>query len=59
MTLLLACLQDEEQLIAAFEAGIAASGKRLRLAVLDLIVSFPPVIMPVQRLSKLFRCGIE
>lgn len=51
-------MQDEQQLIAAFEAGIAASGKRLRLAVLDLIVSFPPVIMPVQRLCKLFRCGI-
>lgn len=53
-----ACLQDEEQLVAAFEAGIAASGKRLRLAVLDLILSFPPVIMPVQRLCKLFRCVV-
>lgn len=49
-------LQDEERLVAAFEAAMAASGKRLRLAVLDLILSFPPVIMPLQRLCKLFRC---
>lgn len=41
--------------MAAFEAAIAASHGRLRLAVLDLILSFPPVILPVQRLCKLFR----
>jgi hypothetical protein len=41
--------------VAAFEAAIAASHGRLRLAVLDLILSFPPVILPVQRLCKLFR----
>jgi hypothetical protein len=48
-------VQDDEKLVAAFEAAMAAGGKRLRLAVLDLIPSFPPVILPVQRLCKMFR----
>lgn len=48
-------LQDEDKLVAAFEAGLSAGGKRLRLAVLDLILSFPPVILPVQRLCKIFK----
>lgn len=51
------CVQDEDRLVAAFEAALAAGGKRVRLAVLDLILSFPPVILPVQRLCQLFRCA--
>lgn len=47
--------------MSAFQQALSAAGrgKRLRLAVLDLILSFPPVIMPVKRLSELFRyvCG--
>lgn len=43
--------------MAAFESALSASGKRLRLAVLDLICSFPPVVLPVKRLCKLFRCA--
>lgn len=50
-----ACVQDDKKLVAAFEAALAAGGKRLRVAVLDLILSFPPVILPVQRLCKMFR----
>lgn len=52
------CVQDEDRLVAAFEAALVAGGKRVRLAVLDLILSFPPVILPVQRLCKLFRCAL-
>jgi hypothetical protein len=48
-------VQDDDKLVAAFEAAMAAGGKQLRLAVLDLILSFPPVILPVQRLCRMFR----
>lgn len=51
-------LKDEERLVSAFRQALSAAGrgKRVRLAVLDLILSFPPVIMPVKRLCELFRC---
>jgi hypothetical protein len=54
--LLLLLLQDEERILACFRAALQAGGRRLKLAVVDHVVSFPPVVMPVQEICSMCRC---
>jgi len=46
---------DEDVVVSAFRDAISSHKRsgRIRLAVLDHCVSFPPVVMPVQRLCRL------
>lgn len=48
-------MQDEERLVSCFKAALAAGGRRLKLVVVDHVVSFPPVIMPVQQICAMCR----
>lgn len=53
----LALQSDPDALLAAFKSAITAGGRRLRLVVLDHVVSFPPVLLPVQQICELCRCA--
>ncbi len=49
-------LLDEGRIVAAFAAAVEAAGDKLKLAVLDHVISFPPVVLPVKRLTRMCRC---
>ena len=53
--LCLVCYQDHDKLLASFRQAIRSAGKRLKLVVLDHIISFPPVVLPVKELCELCR----
>ncbi|KAF6258814.1 pyridoxal phosphate-dependent transferase [Scenedesmus sp. NREL 46B-D3] len=48
-------LLDEARILACFRAALRAGGRRLKLAVIDHVVSFPPVVMPVQQICSMCR----
>lgn len=48
-------LADEGALVAAFQAAARSARGRLKLAVLDHVASFPPVLLPVARLCAVLR----
>ncbi|GBF87620.1 class V aminotransferase [Raphidocelis subcapitata] len=51
-------LHDASAVEAAFASALAlarASGRRVALAVVDHVLSFPPVVMPLERLCALLR----
>lgn len=52
-------LADAGAVAAAYEEAlkIAGGGGKIKLAVIDHCISFPPVIMPVAQLCSLFRSG--
>jgi hypothetical protein len=50
-------VQDEQRILTCWKAALQAGGRRLKLAVLDHVVSFPPVVMPVQQICSLCRCA--
>jgi hypothetical protein len=51
-------LLDEDAIVAAYAAAAAAArkaGGKVRLAMIDHCVSFPPVVMPVARICDALR----
>lgn len=48
-------LADDSALMETFRAAVATAGRRLRLAVLDHVVSFPPVVLPVKDIVALCK----
>ncbi len=50
-----AVARDEAAILRAFEETIRAAGRRIRLAVIDHVSSFPPVLFPVQQICALCR----
>lgn len=48
-------LMDEERILGCFRAALAAGGRRLKLAVVDHVVSFPPVVLPVAQICSMCR----
>lgn len=49
--------QGRKGMLAAFKAALEAHGSRVKLAVLDHVVSFPPVRLPVADITRMCRAA--
>lgn len=49
--------QGRKGMLAAFKAALEAHGSRVKLAVLDHVVSFPPVRLPVADITCMCRAA--
>jgi hypothetical protein len=47
--------QDPDALVAAYEGALAAGGGSIKLVVVDHVVSFPPLVLPVERICAACR----
>lgn len=48
-------LLDTQQLLGSYKQAIRRGGRRIKLAVIDHVISFPPVVLPVKELCDMFR----
>jgi hypothetical protein len=51
----LSSLQNPDALVAAYESALAAGGPAVKLVVVDHVVSFPPLVLPVERICAACR----